>query len=193
LIEDAELSILQNTVKHQPVFKLMHFHHRENKCPTMFNFTKKCSNALVDMNGQADGVTEKYNAAIKKIERLEDELSQKNHELNQSCKAQQIMTEGVRNCVTSLYTVQNQLQGVVTHLELSNKHIAELKQKNRLLKSSGDEWFKRAIKLEFEVLASKDELKKVVYERDLAIKMCEMLHAELTSADKENGQRKNQG
>lgn len=157
----------------------------------MFNFTTKHSRALVDTEEQAAGVTEKYNAAIKKIERLEDELHQKTLELNQSCKAQQIMSEGVKNCVTSLYTVQSQLQGVVTHLELSNKHIAELKQKNRALKLSGDEWFRRAIKLEFEVLAAKDMLKKVEYERNLAVKMCEQLQAELMLTDKENGRRRN--
>lgn len=159
----------------------------------MFNFSKKHSRALVYTNELAAGVTGKYNAAIKKIERLEDELSQKTHELNQSCKAQQIMSEGVKNCVTSLYAVQNQLQGVVTHLELSNKHIAELKQKNKVLKLAGDEWFRRAIKLEFEVLAAKDTLKKVEYERNLAIKMCEQLQAELMLADKENGRGRNQG
>jgi len=162
----------------------MHHQPRENKCLTMFNFTKKNSTALIDMTEQTAEASEKYDAAIKKIERLEDELQQKTHELNQSCKAQQIMSEGVKNCVTSLYAVQNQLQGVVTHLELSNKHIADLKQKNKVLKLSGDEWFKRAIKLEFEVLAAKDGFRKIEHERDLAVKMCEQLQAELMSSDR---------
>ncbi len=152
----------------------------------MFNFTNKHSNALVDTNKQAAGLSEKYDAAIKKIERLESELSQKIYELDQSCKAQHIMTEGVKNCVTSLYTVQNQLQAVVTHLDHSNKHIFELMKKNKALKSSGDEWFKRAIKLEFDVLNTKDGLRKIERERDLALKMCELLQAELMSADKVN-------
>ena len=157
----------------------------------MFNFSKKQSNALVDMSEHA-GLTEKYNAAIERIEQLEDALNKKTIELNQSCKAQQIMSEGVRNCVASLYTVQSQLQGVVTHLELSNKQITDLKQKNRVLKLSGDEWFKRAIKLEFEVLATKEGLRKSENERDLAIKTLEHFQAGLIPANKENNQDGNQ-
>jgi len=157
----------------------------------MFNFSKKHSSALVDMSEHA-GLTEKYNAAIERIEQLEDALNKKTIELNQSCKAQQIMSEGVRNCVASLYTVQSQLQGVVTHLELSNKQITDLKQKNRVLKLSGDEWFKRAIKLEFEVLATKEGLRKSENERDLAIKTLEHFQAGLIPANKENNQDGNQ-
>ncbi len=147
----------------------------------MFNFTKKYSNALVVANKKTAGVSEKYDAAIKNIEWLEDELNQKTLELNHSCKAQSIMTEGVKKCVESLYAVQNQLQAVAAHLDYSNKRIFELMQKNKALKSSGDEWFKRSIKLEFEVLIAKDELKKIENERDSAIKMCELLQAELMS------------
>ncbi len=158
----------------------------------MFNFTKKHSNALVDMKEQVAGVNGKYNAAIKKIERLEGELLQKTYELNESCKAQQIMGEGVKNCITSLYAVQHQLQAVVGHLDRSNQHVAELMQKNKLLKSSSDEWFKRAIQLEFEVLTAKDGLKKIESERDLAVKTIKLLQAELMATDKENDRGRNQ-
>lgn len=147
----------------------------------MFNFTKKHGNALVDINEQAAEVSEKYNAAIKKIERLKGELNQKTHALNQSFKAQAIMSEGVNNCLASLFIVQNQLQVVATHLDRSNKRIFELIQKNKVLESSGNEWFRRSIKLEFEVLMAKDELKKIENERDSAVKMCELLQAELVS------------
>ncbi|WP_340121172.1 hypothetical protein [Methylobacter svalbardensis] len=147
----------------------------------MFNFTKKHGNALVDMNEQAAGVSEKYNAAIKKIERLEGELNQKTQALNQSFKAQAIMSEGINNSLASLFIVQNQLQVVATHLDHSNKRIFELIQKNKVLESSGNEWFRRSIKLEFEVLMAKDELKKIENERDSAVKMCELLRAELMS------------
>lgn len=157
----------------------MHIRLRENKYPTMFSFTKKHSIALVGANELDAGVSEKYNAAIQKIERLEDELSQKTQELNQSCKAQSIMTEGVKNCAAILYTIQNQLITVAAHLARSNKQIFELKQENQALKSSGDEWFRRAIKLEFDVLKAKDGLKKVENERDLAIKTIELLQVEL--------------
>lgn len=145
----------------------------------MFNFTKKHSSALVATNELAAEVSEKYNAAIQKIERLEDELSQKTHELNRSCKAQYIMTEGVKNCAAILYTIQNQLITVAAHLARSNKQISDLKQENQALKSSGDEWFRRAIKLEFDVLKAKDGLKKIENERDLAIKTIELLQVEL--------------
>ncbi len=142
----------------------------------MFNFTKKHGNNPAAESG------EKYDAAIKEIERLEGELSQKTYALNQSCKAQSIMSESIKSCAASLYTTQNQLQAIAGHLDLANKHICELIQKNRLLKSSGDTWFNRAIKLEFEILTAKDNIKKIEHERDLAVKICELLQAELISA-----------
>jgi len=154
----------------------------------MFNFTKKYSHALVASNEKIAGMSEKYDAAIEKIERLEDELSQKTFELNQSCKAQEIMSEGVKKCVESLYTVQNQLQAVASHLDRSNKRIFELMRKNKILKSSGDEWFRRSIKLEFEVLMAKDELKKIENERDSALRMCEFLQTELMSNGRDGKQ-----
>jgi exonuclease VII small subunit len=167
----------------------MHFRLGENKYPIMFNFTKKHGNTPVDMNEQGAGVSEKYNAAIKNIERLEGELNQKTQALNQSYKAQAIMNESVKNCVASLFIVQNQLQVVAAHSDRSNKRIFELIQKNKALESSGNEWFRRAIKLEFEVLMAKDELKKTEHERDSAVEMCELLRAELMS----NNQNRKQG
>ncbi len=158
----------------------------------MFNFTKKHSNALVVAHTPSAGASEKYDAAIKKIEQLEAELSQKTRELDQSCYAQHIMSEGVKNCVTSLCSVQNQLYAVAAHLERSNKRIFKLMQENKTLKSSGDEWFKRAIKLEFDILMTKDGLKKVECERDLAIRTIKLLQVELMSPDKENSQDKKQ-
>lgn len=158
----------------------------------MFNFTKKHSNALAVAHTPSAGISEKYDAAIKKIEQLEAELSQKTRELDQSCYAQHIMSEGVKNCVTSLCTVQNQLYAVAAHLERSNQHIFKLMQENKALKSSGDEWFKRAIKLEFDILMTKDGLKKVECERDLAIRTIKLLQVELMSPDKENSQDKKQ-
>jgi septal ring factor EnvC (AmiA/AmiB activator) len=169
-------------------FWLVHFIFMKNKCPTMFNFTKKYSNALVASNEKIVGMSEKYDAAIEKIERLEDELSQKIFELDQSSKAQEIMSEGVKKCVESLYAVQNQLQAVASHLDRSNKRIFELMRKNKILKSSGDEWFRRSIKLEFEVLMARDELKKIEIERDSALRMCEFLQTELLSNNRDGKQ-----
>ncbi|MFI3185853.1 MAG: hypothetical protein QX198_07720 [Methylococcaceae bacterium] len=154
----------------------------------MFNFTHNHSNAPLDTHEQVEGVSEKYDAAIKKIEQLEAELNQKTAELRLSCKAQSIMSEGVKSCAVLLCSVQNQLQTVAAHLNKTNKHIFELMQKNKALQSSGEEWFRRAIKLEFDMLTIKDRLTKAENERDLAIKMCELLRVELIPADKENSQ-----
>lgn len=159
----------------------------------MFNFTKKRRNAyaLAEAHEPAAGLSEKYDAAIKKIERLEAELFKKTRELDHSCKAQHIMSEGVKNCISSLCTVQNQLYDVATHLDRSNNHIFKLMQENKALRYSGDVWFKRAIKLEFNALMTMDSLKKIEHERDLAIKTCELLQVELMLADKENYQSRN--
>ncbi|MGR9014680.1 MAG: hypothetical protein ACU83U_13660 [Gammaproteobacteria bacterium] len=159
----------------------------------MFNFTKKHDNALIDINEKAVGVNERYNAAIKRIEWLEGELNQKTQALNQSCQAQSIMAEGVKICTASLYTVQAQLQTVAAHLDRSNKQIIELMQKNRALKSSGDTWFRRAIKLEFAALMTKDEIKKIEHERDRAVKKCELLQIELILGGKESRLDSHQG
>ena len=141
----------------------------------MFNLTKRHSNDSAD-----------YAAAIKKIESLEGELSRKTYELNQSCKAQQKMSEGVRECVASLFTVKSHLHIVATHLDHSNNQILKLMKENAVLKSSGDEWFKRAIKLEFDVLSAQDGLKKIENERDMAVKTIERLQGQLISPNKEN-------
>lgn len=141
----------------------------------MFNFTKKHGNTPVDMNKQTIVMSKNYEAAIKKIELLEDELNQKTLELDQRYETQHIMSERVKNCARSLDAAHNQLQAVAVRLEYSNKQISELMQENKALKSSGDEWFKRAIKLEFDILTANDGIKKIQSERDSAIKMCERL------------------
>ena len=143
----------------------------------MFNFTKKHCNTLVDSNEQATEMSEEYNAAIKKIEQLEDELDQSN-------RIKITMFEIVKDCINSLHAVQDQLRSIVLYLEHSNKHIFELAQENRIFRSSNSEWLKRAIKIEFDILTVKDELKKIKNERDLAIKKCEILQAKLMLANR---------
>lgn len=166
----------------------MNFHLCENKSPAMFNFTKKNGDSLMGANQEANGVSEKYQAALKQIECLEGQLNQKILELSQSCKAQLIMSEGIKKCEVSLYIVQKQIQTVAAHLNQSNKYILELIQKNSALKLSCDEWFRRAIKLEFDVLTARDKLAKIEQERDLAVKMCERLQVDLVSAVTEKPQ-----
>jgi chromosome segregation ATPase len=157
----------------------------------MFNFTIKDHAALIESNGQCAVIIEKYNAAIKKIKRLECELHQKAHELTQSNEAQSVLRQGVKKCTVTLRSTQEKLQTIAEHLELSKNYIFELSQENRYLKSSGDEWLNRAIKLEFDVLMLKDKLTKIEMERDLAVTQCEQLQVELMSANKGNSRGRN--
>jgi hypothetical protein len=145
----------------------------------MIDFTKKYSNTPDSANEQVTRMSEQYNAAIKRIEQLEYELSQRN-------EAQTIMSEGMKSCSASLFFVKNQLQTIARQLDLSNKYIIKLMQVNQALKLSTDEWTRRAIKLEFDGLTVKDELKKIENQRDLAIETIERLQVELMSAIKEN-------
>ncbi|MFI3186352.1 MAG: hypothetical protein QX198_10270 [Methylococcaceae bacterium] len=134
-------------------------------------FTKKCHNALMDMNEPSAEISEKYNAAIQYIERLEHQLNQQTHDFNQLCTAHSILSDGMKCCSVSLADAHEKLQTMA----------AQVNQTNSALKSSGDEWFRRAIKLEFNVLTMKDELKKIEHERDLAMKNFEHLHTSLMS------------
>lgn len=149
----------------------------------MINFTQKHSNTLDSAYQQVSGMSEKYDAAIKRIAQLERELSQRN-------ETEAMMSEGIKSCAASLCFVEDQLHTIARHLDHSNKQIVELMQENQALKLSTDEWTKRAIKLEFDGLTVKDELKKIENQRDLAIKTIERLQVELTSADKEHNRSK---
>jgi uncharacterized protein YoxC len=62
----------------------------------MFNFTNKQRDTSINSNEEVAGILEKYEAAIKKIERLESELNKKTYELNQSCKAQLILSQSLK-------------------------------------------------------------------------------------------------
>lgn len=144
---------------------------------SIFGFAKK-HNAVNTTTADAE-LSEKYNAATQEIERLEAKL-------NQSSIAQSIMNAGIQNCLTILCAIQNQLITVAAHLARSNQKILELSQENQALQASTDEWFKRAVKLEFDILTAQDELKEVEHERDLAIKMIERLQVELITAHTQN-------
>jgi chromosome segregation ATPase len=150
----------------------------------MFDFTKKHTHTLVQANEQAAVISEKYNAAIKKIEQLECELQQ-------TREAQSVMRLGVKNCTATLRSAQEKLQAIAEHLDFSKNYIFELRHENRVLKSSGDEWLSRAIKLEFDGLTLKDKLTKIENERDLAVTQCEKLQVKLISANKENSRSGN--
>lgn len=94
-----------------------------------------------------------------KIEQLESELNQKIHELNESLNAQYVLRETLKSNTKTLGQVEKQLKGIEAYLKYSNDSIYMLKQENRSLKLSCDEWMKRAIKLEFKILSARDAIK----------------------------------
>ena len=88
-----------------------------------------------------------------KIEQLEQELSE-------SLNTQYLLRETLKSNSKVLEEIKNQLEGIEDHLKYSNQYITLLKQENRRLKASCDEWVKRAIQLEFKVLSAHDATKK---------------------------------
>lgn len=88
-----------------------------------------------------------------KIEQLEQEL-------NESLNTQYLLRETLKSNAKTLEEIKNQLEGIEVYLKYSNEYISTLKQENRRLKSSCDEWVKRAIQLEFKVLSARDATKK---------------------------------
>lgn len=94
-----------------------------------------------------------------KIEQLESELNQKIHDLNESLNAQYVLRETLKSNTKTLGQVEQQLKDIEAHLKHSNDSMCMLKQENRSLKLSCNEWMKRAIKLEFKVLSARDAIK----------------------------------
>ncbi len=88
-----------------------------------------------------------------KIEQLEQEL-------NESLNTQYLLRETLKSNAKTLEEIKNQLEGIEVYLKYSNEYISTLKQENHRLKSSCDEWVKRAIQLEFKVLSARDATKK---------------------------------
>jgi len=97
---------------------------------------------------------------VTKIEQLESEIKEKSKELNTSLKTQILLRERLKNNTKTLGEVLDQLKAIEAYLENSNEYVYKLKQENLKLKLSCDEWAKRAIKLEFEVLSARDAAKE---------------------------------
>jgi hypothetical protein len=95
-----------------------------------------------------------------KIEQLESKMNQKINELNESLNAQYLLQEKLKSSLKTLREVENLLKVINTKLKHSNEYVIALEQENGKLKSSCDEWIKRAIKLEFEVLSARDMAQK---------------------------------
>lgn len=95
-----------------------------------------------------------------RIEQLESEVKQKTKELNESLKTQILLRERLKSNTKTLGELLNQLKGVEAYLKDSNEYVYQLKQENRNLRLSCDEWVKRAIELQFEVLSARDAAKE---------------------------------
>lgn len=95
-----------------------------------------------------------------RIEQLENEINQKIKELNESLNTQYLLRETLKSNAKTLEDIKTQLEIIEAYLKYSNEYIDTLKQENRQLKSSCDEWAKRAIQLEFKVLSARDAAKK---------------------------------
>jgi septal ring factor EnvC (AmiA/AmiB activator) len=97
---------------------------------------------------------------VTKIEQLESEINQKINELNESLNVQYLLRERLRSNTKTMGELENQLKDIEAYLKYSNEYVVVLKQENRSLKLSCEEWIKRAIKLEFEILSARDAAKK---------------------------------
>jgi len=95
-----------------------------------------------------------------RIEQLESEIKQKTKELNESLNTQILFRERLKSNTETLGELLNQLKAIEAYLEDSNEYVYKLKQENRKLRLSCDEWVKRAIELEFEVLSARDAAKE---------------------------------
>jgi hypothetical protein len=69
------------------------------------------------------------------------------NELTKSLNAQYLLQEKLKSSLGTLREIENLLKVINTNLNYSNEYIHTLEQENGKLKSSCDEWVKRAIKL----------------------------------------------
>jgi len=97
---------------------------------------------------------------VTKIKQLEKELNQKTNELNESLNTQCLLRETLKSNMKNLEKIESRLKDIEVFLRYSNECVYKLKQENRKLKLSCDEWMKRAINLEFKVLSARDAAKE---------------------------------
>lgn len=95
-----------------------------------------------------------------KIEQLEKELNQKINKLNESLNAQYLLRETLKKSTKAMEEIESQLKVIEVFLNYSNECVYKLTQENARLKLSCDGWMKRAIKLEFKLLSSRDATKE---------------------------------
>jgi septal ring factor EnvC (AmiA/AmiB activator) len=94
-----------------------------------------------------------------RIEQLESEIHKKTRELNESLNVQYLLHETLKRNTKTLGEIEEQLKNLEAYLKYLNEHFDTLKQENQRLKLSCDEWVKRTITLEFELLSARDAAK----------------------------------
>lgn len=91
-----------------------------------------------------------------KIEQLESEIIKVINELKESLNTRYLLRERLKSNTNTPGAVENPLEVIEVYIKYSNEYISMLKQENRRLQLSCDEWMKRAIELEFEALSARD-------------------------------------
>ncbi|WP_333877383.1 hypothetical protein [Methylobacter sp.] len=89
------------------------------------------------------------------IEQLDVEIKNATKELNESLKTQTLLREKLKSNNKKLQEILEQLKAIEAYLEDSNELVFKLKQENLRLKLTCDEWMKRAVNLQLEVLSAR--------------------------------------
>jgi chromosome segregation ATPase len=127
-----------------------------------------------------------------KVGQLESVLQQKIRELNHSQNEQLRLQTQLDACIQTIQDMSKRLASAGDGLKTSHKQIVgqvkELEQSCQALEASNEGWSKRSIALQFNLLASQDEVKQTKDELDLAISFIALLEMELTVVKAENEQ-----
>ncbi|TRX01416.1 hypothetical protein [Candidatus Methylobacter oryzae] len=86
------------------------------------------------------------------IEQLKKELQKKISELSTCLENQHLLNERLKSSSAAMKDIKSRLKDVEAFVERTNEYIYQLQLENRKLKSSSDQWMKRAISLEFKIL-----------------------------------------
>lgn len=94
------------------------------------------------------------------IKQLENELNKKTVELYETSNALRVLYAKLVSSTKTLKEIKDSLNLLKASLQDLHENNYDLMKENQQLKSSCDEWMKRAIKLEFKVLSERDAAKK---------------------------------
>jgi regulator of replication initiation timing len=114
-----------------------------------------------------------HHLALTKIEQLEVDVQQKDRALSRHINENIILRDKLQDSMELLQKITIRLNRVESDLNNSYMHIQShiecLVQENRTLQLSNDAWSERSIKLEFEVLAAREEIKAMTIAHNLAL------------------------